>query len=405
MRLALTVPLGHKCLPSICGSFCRHVLTARTALSRSWQVSSRGRVCNSFGVISVGSANPLGYLKVKMGGEQFYVHRVVAWTFLGPAPNEDAWQVHHIDGNPGNNCISNLEYVTNSQNVRHSHASGTRRSGRHIHSRPVFYRAYSSRDWTRCPSMSLAALELGVSLSAVSQACRGATTLKGYEMFFENRQEPALPGEEWKSMICPLSGEAISGRMVSSFGRLRLRNGYIYEGSLRSCYYGTRYKATSGFRTEYVHKIAAMAFLGPPPSPERSHVNHKDGDKRNNAACNLEYVTPAQNRAHYLENRTAQLQGTRRLGSKPVWSRACGRDDKWTWHPSVLSAATVLGLNRGSVSLCVRGSRHQSGGYEFRAADVFQSVPGEEWREVDVLAMAEEKRKRMQRHWKSAPKM
>ena len=38
-----------------------------------------------------------------MRGKYFYVRRVVAHAFLGPPPSEDAWQVHHTDGNPGNN--------------------------------------------------------------------------------------------------------------------------------------------------------------------------------------------------------------------------------------------------------------------------------------------------------------
>ena len=45
-----------------------------------------------------------------------------------------------------------------------------------------------------------------------------------------------------------------------------------------------------------VHRLVAEAFL--PPDASRVEVNHKDGDKRNGAASNLEWVTSRENRRH-----------------------------------------------------------------------------------------------------------
>lgn len=51
------------------------------------------------------------------------VHRLVAMAFLGPAPSEKH-QVNHIDGDRLNNCVTNLEWCTASENVRHARDTG-----------------------------------------------------------------------------------------------------------------------------------------------------------------------------------------------------------------------------------------------------------------------------------------
>lgn len=46
-----------------------------------------------------------------------------------------------------------------------------------------------------------------------------------------------------------------------------------------------------------IHRLVALVFLGPNP-PEKTQVNHKDGNKLNNSLENLEYCTPAENAQH-----------------------------------------------------------------------------------------------------------
>lgn len=64
-----------------------------------------------------------GYLQIKLGGKRIYrIHQLVAWTFLGPQPPGTV--INHIDGNKTNNKPWNLEYISNSDNVKHAYQAG-----------------------------------------------------------------------------------------------------------------------------------------------------------------------------------------------------------------------------------------------------------------------------------------
>lgn len=49
-------------------------------------------------------------------------------------------------------------------------------------------------------------------------------------------------------------------------------------------------------RTILTHHLVAEAFHG--PRPLKAHINHKDGNKKNNCAWNLEYCTAKENSRH-----------------------------------------------------------------------------------------------------------
>lgn len=59
-----------------------------------------------------------------------------------------------------------------------------------------------------------------------------------------------------------------------------------------------------------VHRLICEAFNGEPPD-EKSQVNHKDGNKQNNSADNLEWTTPLENVRHSIE-----VLGIHRLGEQ-----------------------------------------------------------------------------------------
>lgn len=58
---------------------------------------------------------------------RFFVHRLVAETFLGPCP--DGLEVAHLNGNRRDSRLSNLRYVTRCENHLHKIGHGTMRMG------------------------------------------------------------------------------------------------------------------------------------------------------------------------------------------------------------------------------------------------------------------------------------
>lgn len=86
----------------------------------NYSVSSLGRVRNDrTGRILKPFNNSKGYYKVELGkGYREYVHRLVGKAFI-PNP-ENLETINHIDHNPKNCAVDNLEWMTRADNLRYS---------------------------------------------------------------------------------------------------------------------------------------------------------------------------------------------------------------------------------------------------------------------------------------------
>lgn len=398
MSLSWRVCLRHTRSGLGCLIFNRSVTSQRNQGPRleakCWQVSSYGRLCSRKGIISHGSLRQSGYFAFNAFGENFLVHRAVALHFLGPPPSDVAWQVHHRDGNPSNNHLLNLEYVSRSQNAHYFYANEGKacRAFRGLKvSKPVMWRVAGSQSWTPCPSIKQAAADLGMSQKTVSKCCHSSTPCKGYELRFGEDEAEHIDGEEWREMVIPSTMETVPGRQVSSHGRLRLLSGRVSSGWPQNHgYRSTSYYVSRQIRVELVHRLVVAAFLGKPPSSSHTQVNHKDGNRHNNALQNLEYVTPAENAACRSAN--AKLH-TCAAGMKSVESGCRDSDKAWTLHPPMKSASNMNGTSIGNTWAGTRALTKQSGGSEYRLAATLASVQDldEEWCDVDFALLHKDK--------------
>lgn len=88
----------------------------------------KGKIMNKY-------SNKDGYYRVKLyNGDATFknesVHRLVLEAFI-PNPN-NYLEVNHIDGNPSNNYVENLEWCSKEQNVKHAYDTGLKKKENYI---------------------------------------------------------------------------------------------------------------------------------------------------------------------------------------------------------------------------------------------------------------------------------
>lgn len=139
-----------------------------------------------------------------------------------------------------------------------------------------------------------------------------------------NRNEP-LEGIVMAVSSLPENWRKIQGfpdYSVSDRGRVRrdtpgrgTRAGYILKPSRDANGYACVNLSRGGpQRKQYVHRIVALAFIGPPPSA-RHHVAHWDGNGMNASAQNLRWATQPENEADKVRHgrRPDQAKGSRTM--------------------------------------------------------------------------------------------
>lgn len=150
---------------------------------------------------------------------------------------------------------------------------------------------------------------------------------------------------EWKSIA------GYEGYQVSNTGDVRNANGQVLKPCAGASGYLTLHLYRNGHRsTVYVHRIVAEAFC---PHDESLHeVNHKDGDKQNNHASNLEWCTRKDNLLHSYYVLKQHVKAVKCIETGIV-------------YPSIHEAARQTGMHRSAIALCCDGRQKKTRGFHW----------------------------------------
>lgn len=146
---------------------------------------------------------------------------------------------------------------------------------------------------------------------------------------------------------------------------INTESGHVMVGSVKKTGYREVVLTDSDERPHYrlLHRIVAKAFCEPKDGADE--VNHINGNKLDNRAENLEWVTRAENLQHAYETGLMPNNAV----PKAVIATNMDTGEKMTF-PSIYKAARFFNISQGNICVCCKGERPYANGYFWNYAEV-----------------------------------
>ena len=278
----------------------------------NYEISNLGNIRNSNNkYIMKPFTNEAGYLRISLYNDtvkrkKFYIQRLVAQEFIENFENKPT--VNHINNNPLDNRVCNLEWSTMKEQNAHKYKTNNNFEKRSniksiwrlncVTSEKIekYESTTQAVKWIKENNLTKTdnVLTLGQSLINVSNGKNN--TAYGFKWEYEyNINQNIMDNEIWKEI--PFEIIKITNYFISDYGRIRNNRGEI----LNLCPSIHGYvKVQINANQMSVHRLVALVFLENPENKE--FVNHIDGNKSNNKLDNLEWATCLENNLHKIKN-------------------------------------------------------------------------------------------------------
>lgn len=240
-------------------------------------------------------ANGYRTIVLKTHGKTYLVHRLVAVAFI---PNLDSRLdiVDHKNSDRADCRADNLEWVTSKTNSQRAHRHRTPKmwsESQKYNKVPV--RQVDSKTGTLIKtfsSLSDAARATNTTPRSIQHLMVAEATIDG-TFRWETGEKLVKPnseieGEKW----LPVPGWP--GYEASDLGRIRGKRQNLLSLQIISGYHHVQLINGAERKNAYVHRLVALAFLGPPSDPKLV-VDHKDGNRLNNISANLRWISHKEN--------------------------------------------------------------------------------------------------------------
>jgi hypothetical protein len=245
-----------------------------------YKISSSGNIYRDKKIITPFKRN--GYYSVEINEKKYFIHRLVAIYFLDN-PNNLPF-VNHINGIKTDNNLINLEWCSPKQNTRH--ALETKlvtpfvRKVNQFNQNNEFLKTFNS--------IREAELETGINNRLITKVCKNQKkSAHGFIWKYVDENPDEVKNEdeiEGKSL------EDYPNYLITKEGKIYSKKSKKYlKINTSKDYCSIKLCNDKKYKDFYIHKLVAELYLDNPE--EYEIVCHKNGDKLDNRADNLEWTS------------------------------------------------------------------------------------------------------------------
>jgi len=257
------------------------------------------------------TVSPSGYATASLYNGQKHkslcVHVLVAKTYLQKF-DVNQTQVDHINGNKRDNNLSNLRFVTASENGKNTHKNN--KNMNRASRRPVCKLDSDDNVIETYESVISAARHHGLTKEQMIACCKHPhKTAAGHHWIYKKMDEKQikLENDEIFKKIDEINGVQFDLYEISSYGKLRNIKTQKFIVPETSSGYARFHLHNGGVvKHFYAHRLVAYFFLEK-NNKSKTVVNHIDENKMNNHYSNLEWCTYSQNSLHSMGKKVCKI--------------------------------------------------------------------------------------------------